>query len=539
MYKTFLAIAAICCVGLISFTNANAQQSTNDSKPGIVRVFVLAGQSNMVGHGVVDLDDPKDYNGGKGTLEQVMNLPENVEGMKHLKASDGSWAVRDDVFVYYQVGERVKFSGLSIGFTRRQGEPHHFGPELQLGHILGDAFEEPVLLIKTAWGGKSLQKDFRPPSSATDGEKAGDFYTKMCAEIDSALKKAASLPEFANRKLEVSGFVWQQGWNDMVNVEATTEYATNLKNLISDVRLHFGIDDLPFVYGELGNGGEPRNEKMTRFREAQASVGKMELPNVSYVPTASFARDAKDSPNVTHLHHWFGNAESYFLVGDALGRAMVDLIEPPKPRVLILGDSISIGYTSFVRQMLKDEAVVFRPMKKQKPENCCGTDYGIKQVDRWLEIDGGNWDVIHVNFGLHDLKHVDAKTGRNSNKAEDPLQSDPEQYESQLREIVGKIKATGATVIVCTTTPVPPGCKPLRETDAPEIYNRIARKIAAENGFAVNDLFEFANGKLDEIQLPANVHFSRKGSKVLAGEVVKVIRSCLAKSKVQTRSASE
>jgi uncharacterized sulfatase len=198
-----------------------------------------------------------------------------------------------------------------------------------------------------------------------------------------------------------------------------------------------------------------------------------------------------------------------------------------KPKVLILGDSISIGYTPFVREMLSKEAEVFRPMKNDKPENCAGTDKGIRAIDRWLAIDGGRWDVVHVNFGLHDLKHVDAQTGANSNDANDPLQTDPVGYENQLREILGKVKATGAKVIVCTTTPVPEGSKPLRETTSPPIYNEIAKKIAEENGFAVNDLFEFANSRLDKIQKPANVHFKKKGSKVLAGAVVEAIRKAL------------
>ena len=108
-----------------------------------------------------------------------------------------------------------------------------------------------------------------------------------------------------------------------------------------------------------------------------------------------------------------------------------------KPRVLILGDSISIGYMPTVKELLKDEAVVMRPMKNEEnPENCQGTNNGVKHIDRWLKIDGGNWDVIHFNFGLHDLKRVDFQTGKNSNDSDDPHQASPEEYEKQLREIV-------------------------------------------------------------------------------------------------------
>ncbi len=142
----------------------------------IARVFILAGQSNMQGHGVVDLDDEKNYNGGKGTLVQVMEAAKNPKLYEHLRNEDGTWSVRDDVFVRYQTpGGELKTGGLTIGFSAYQGEPHHIGPELQFGHVVGDAFEEPVLLIKTAWGGKSLYEDFRPPSS---GETSGHTSSK-------------------------------------------------------------------------------------------------------------------------------------------------------------------------------------------------------------------------------------------------------------------------------------------------------------------------------------------------------------------------
>ena len=211
-------------------------------------------------------------------------------------------------------------------------------------------------------------------------------------------------------------------------------------------------------------------------------------------------------------------------------KSMDDSTSANKPRVLILGDSISMGYTPFVQDLLADEALVFRPMRNEKAaENCAGTDKGIQHIDRWLKDNGGQWDVIHVNFGLHDLKHVDAKSGKNSNSPDDPLQSDPVEYEKQLRQILEKVQATRAQVIVCTTTPVPPGCKPLREPESPQIYNQIAKKIAKENGFAVNDLYAFANERLGEIQKPANVHFSRKGSKMLAEKVAMEIRRKLPK----------
>ncbi len=525
--KSFFATAFL--LGLLARCSAQDQlaDSHPQAKQPTARVLILAGQSNMQGHGVVDLDDPEDYNSGKGTLLRLLDTPEKEQLFAHLRSSDGQWTTRDDVWIRYVTEDQTKTGGLSIGFSGYANERHHFGPELQFGHVVGDAFDEPVLLIKTAWGGKSLFKDFRPPSS---GGEVGPYYQLMLEQVQAGLDNAKTdFPALRDYQLDISGFVWQQGWNDMIDESATAEYEQNLLNLIADVRRSFNKPHLPFVIGELGNGGDNVDENMKRFRAAQAKVAEHGDPYVAFVKTASFARPAEDSPNPSHGHHWFGNAESYFLVGDALGHAMLKLVAPEKlPRVLLIGDSISMGYTPFVQEQLK-ECCVVRPTSEQgKMINCQGTTFGVKHIDNWLITLGGNWDLIHFNFGLHDLKHVDA-AGKNSMNPDDPLQASPEVYEQQLREIVRKLKATGANLIFATTTPVPVGVQPLREVEAPARYNEIARKVMAENNIPVNDLYEFAQSRLSEIQQPKNVHFSQKGSRVLGEEVARVIRQQLEK----------
>ena len=130
-----------------------AAAHTAPTKP--VKVFLLAGQSNMEGQGVVEMDHPKYYNSGKGNLVNTMKDPAKAPRFKHLKDDNGDWIVRDDVKIIF----RDRAGGLTIGYTG-YGSSSHIGPELQFGHVVGDSFDEPVLLIKTAWGGKSLFKDF-------------------------------------------------------------------------------------------------------------------------------------------------------------------------------------------------------------------------------------------------------------------------------------------------------------------------------------------------------------------------------------------
>lgn len=194
-------------------------------------------------------------------------------------------------------------------------------------------------------------------------------------------------------------------------------------------------------------------------------------------------------------------------------------------RVLILGDSISMGYTEHVRDALGERAFVMRARKPdgEKPENCHGTSYAIHHLDRWLAQGGGKWDVIHFNFGLHDLKRVHPETRKNSDNPEDPHQADLDLYARQLEEIVQGLGASGARLIFATTTPVPEGVSPYRDPSDPLDYNRVAVELMQRYDVAVNDLFAYANPRLEVWQRLGNVHFHPEGSRALGEEVARVI----------------
>lgn len=185
---------------------------------------------------------------------------------------------------------------------------------------------------------------------------------------------------------------------------------------------------------------------------------------------------------------------------------------PGLPRVLLIGDSISVGYLNATRELLAGKANVHRP-----PINCGPTSRGVEMIDEWLGE--GNWDVVHFNFGLHDLKYL-----------EDGTQQVPvEQYVENLRVIAGKIKATGAKVIWCNTTPVPdPVDGVVRKSEDVVTYNEAAAGAMAELEIPINDLYSFALERLAEIQRPRNVHFTEEGSAVLATKVVAEIEAALA-----------
>ena len=316
MKPTAILTAALLCV----------LSPISSAKP--LKVFILAGQSNMEGQGVVSMDGERDYNGGKGNLVWSMKHSKSAEMMKKLKSEKGEWVVREDVQISFNVREKVRKGGLTIGYTGYGGSSH-IGPELGFGFVLGDFYQEPVLLIKTAWGGHSLHGHFRSPSSGKPAydtgnwpkpEDIGQSYRQMVKEV------RAALADLGDQKYEIAGFYWQQGFNDMVTPQAIPEYAQNLVNLVKDLRKEFNVPNMPVVVGELGNGGPVTEGAMFEFREAQEE-GTKQIKNAVFIKTTDFARPPELSPNPGHGHHWSGNAESYFLIGEAAGEGMKSLLK--------------------------------------------------------------------------------------------------------------------------------------------------------------------------------------------------------------------
>jgi len=287
-----------------------------------VKVFILAGQSNMEGHGCVAADPKR--NEGKGSLEHAAKDKATAGKFKHLLGKDGKWAVRDDVWIHY-LNRKGK---LTAGFGAKDDR---IGPELGFGSVIGDAFEEPVLLIKLAWGGKSLGKDFRPPSA---GGEVGPYYKEIIERTKAVLQDLKKeFPEFGSRGFELAGFGWHQGWNDRINQAFVDEYEKNLAHFIRDVRKDLGVKDLPFVIAETGmSGPEEKHPRALALMKAQAAAAEHAefKGNAAFVSTRAFWRAAEQSPS-KQGYHWNSNAETYYLIGEAMGQAMKKLCEKPTP----------------------------------------------------------------------------------------------------------------------------------------------------------------------------------------------------------------
>ena len=189
--------------------------------------------------------------------------------------------------------------------------------------------------------------------------------------------------------------------------------------------------------------------------------------------------------------------------------------DPNLPRVLLIGDSISIGYTTRVRERLNGKANVHRI-----PENGRSTGYALGRLDAWLGDE--SWDVIHANWGLHDVKYLkdgalDLGGTRETTDAD---------YGRNLEELVGRLAATGAVVIWASTTPIPEGAAG-RVRGEEVAINRIAAGVMERRGIAIDDLHALVAPRLGDLQQPANVHFNQAGYAVLGDHVAAAIERVL------------
>ncbi|MFN0068577.1 MAG: sialate O-acetylesterase [Limisphaerales bacterium] len=301
---------------------------------GPVKVFILAGQSNMEGHGRIQAEPRRHV--GQGSLEFLVKDPATARRFAPLVDTAGRWRARGDVWITY-----LDCDGpLIAGFGAHPGET--IGPELGFGWVMGDALDAPVLLIKCAWGGRSLAVDFRPPSAgklpyslgekddaalAQEPDLLGKYYRETLALTRTALDRVKELVPGSDGSHVLAGFGWHQGWNDRINDQFNTEYESNMAHFVRDLRRDLGAPALPFVIAETGMTGP--NEKdpgaLSSMKALAAVAERAEFKgNVAFVGTRGFWRPEDQSPRGQD-YHWNSNAETYWLIGDAMGRAMLPL----------------------------------------------------------------------------------------------------------------------------------------------------------------------------------------------------------------------
>ncbi len=322
--------------------NITRQFKTWDDNPNGIKVFILAGQSNMVGFGNVE-----NGNSGAGTIGSLRYLAVNDASYPDYnyaslltnpsQPTTSAFRTRSDVKLWWRDG------GPNLGGTVKKGDLgppfkgvdiDRIGPEFAFGHVIGDFYpSHNVLIVKTAWGGRSLAADYRPPSAvAARGGRVGDFFSAMIDYTRDALTNLdTEFPEWSGQGYQIVGMGWHQGFNDLINETSAAEYKDNLPDLIKDVRSVFGKPNMPFVIATKGQNPAVETSPYTGYgpvEKAQLWVAGVPKPaNVLSTDARPFWRDAAVSP-INEGYHWNHNAETYFLLGKSLGDNMVDLLTP-------------------------------------------------------------------------------------------------------------------------------------------------------------------------------------------------------------------
>jgi len=349
----------VCFVVIFSAMNGAGKETISrpilpdpDGKPPDfnlpVKVFILLGQSNMVGMGTLGGDTKKGPDLRKGTLKYLTRVGKKYP---YLVDDAGRWTVRSDV--YFFDARKMKGSPLSPTSNGKT-----FGPELGFGYVMGYVLDEPVLLIKSCIGNRSLGWDLLPPgskpyefngriyagygqspSSWVEGEpkKKVNWYAGKQYDIDVAnAKKVLNnlekyYPDYKGQGYEIAGFVFWQGHKDQNSAHAA-HYEENLVRFIKSLRKDFHAPNAKFVLATIAFNGWKLSGHGLTIANAQLAVSgeRGKYPefagNVKTVEARDFWRDATCSPK-KQGYHYNRNAETYMEVGLALGWAMADLLQ--------------------------------------------------------------------------------------------------------------------------------------------------------------------------------------------------------------------
>ena len=554
----------IFCVLLLLLGGVHGEMAEPAKKK--LQIFILAGQSNMVGHSyyitiptlltakepevrkLANLVFKKDAKISRAVIEDLiatrMKRDELSKGLrkKEIKAAaheaaqaeikklqaqvdDKMQNIKDTFVISKQVyitsiADGNKGSGpLTVGYG---GSRDKIGPEFGFGLSMAQKLDAPILIIKTSWGGKSLNYNFRPPSAGpyelNEKEKAGDKaaeikknaslnWRMMNEAVHNVLKDLKKHhPAYdAAVGYDVAGFVWFQGFNDQFSDEFRNNYRDNMIHFVKDVRKEYKTANMPFVIGVLGTNmtkeGVDKNAVSVAQREAAAAPEfKGKVASVeSYKVYDLEARKVYDSGWAKHFaewcvvgsdrpYHYLGSGKFFVRLGDAFANAMIGLIENRKKpatgkiavkngeKIAFLGDSITAagrrpgGYCQLVLAALKDQGIEAKPVfagisghKSNQMLARLERDV-LKHKPDWMTLSCGVNDVWHGKSGV-----------------------DLASYKKNIAEIVDKAQAAGVKVILLTSTMI-------REDQGNDLnqkllpYNEFIKVLAKEKKCLLADL---------------------------------------------------
>ncbi len=404
MLQRFKLLFSVQLLSIALFLTAAAPASAK----GKLKVFILAGQSNMVGHAnahtaatlfqstdardkaLIDLVFKKDRKISQKILDEqiarakiIDDLSGGISNSKVKAITDAAEkqaleakikplknaheAYKQGVFDSLKVSDRVYIN--SIADRNRKagklgpgygGSNKKIGPEYAFGLSIAEKVDGPILLIKTSWGGKSINYNFRPPSAGPyqldEKQKASDKAEeiKQNAGLNWRLMNEAVRNVLDNLKdnhpdydpaagYEVAGFVWFQGFNDQFSPAFRDNYKDNMIAFIKDIRKEYKTPNMPFVIGVLGTPMTKEKVDQNAVSVAQREAAKAPEFKGNVVSVESYKDYALDTYEVfksgwaPHYHHWdtvgsdrpyhyLGSGTFFVRLGDSFANAMAKLI---------------------------------------------------------------------------------------------------------------------------------------------------------------------------------------------------------------------
>lgn len=552
--KPILPLLFLCLCG--AFAPASAADKPRTAT-GPVDLILVAGQSNAVGYDANPANLPADPADREIMFWWRCGDPPPDE---HDSTSGGTWTnlcaqPRGDPVLPRQGRQYGNFAQPAGGF----------GPEIGLARTLRARGAKPLAIVKAAFSGTAMAQDWNHADPGDGGSCYRALIAETRAAIAAAQARGIALrlramvwvqgESDANAQ---AAPLYEQALGEMIEALRKDLNAPQLIALLA-VNTHFGggkNTHLPkIVEAQQALGAkDPRCAYVdtatatianavhfdaagtldvgARFAEALLKVESGRKPKA--IPAAreptnvaeSAAKKAADDRALDEQYQkWKAtlsperqawetllekNLGSFYLPihkrEKIAGRSNAwDFVpdDPKLPRVLLIGDSVSRGYTQATRKALAGKANVHRA-----PENCGPTANGLKKLDIWLGT--GKWDVIHFNFGIHDRA------------------TKPADYEQRLETIVTRLKATGAKLIWASTTPIPPDTKDGPAASAATVEkNQIAARVMQRHGAATDDLFAFITPHLAKVQNPKDVHFNGEGYELLGQQVARSILAAL------------
>lgn len=380
---------------------------------GKLKVFILAGQSNMVGKGNVENGrDPNNLAvlniaGGLGSLRNMLNTQPDkyaylADPDNPIAGGSPGWMTRPDVWITY-------YGGAAWDITPPASTPPYYiakrkgnldanfgenaangliGPEYGFGLTVGSQLDDQVLIIKYAHGGRSLAVDFRPPTSVLNaGGTVGPCYSEMIGVVHQVLDNIATeFPAYAGGGYEVIGLGWHQGWNDRINASYVAEYETNMVNLIKDLRVEFAAPNMRVSIANTGMANADSDVKAINLITAQGNVANPTLHpelagTVATVDTRPFDLGTLRGASGEGFH-WNWSGESYFKIGESMGQAMMALLGSSQEAANTL---VNVGALDITTNAATLTASL----------SCTGTNVDVRAY--WNTVNGGTDAVLWTN----------------------------------------------------------------------------------------------------------------------------------------------